>query len=1134
MNTIKIKLSTSGRVAALDKNFPLYCGQFQNVLLNIYVPTEILAPDFEIQHYIGNTSGTTEPSNSIIPQTELQTALTDFVVEHTYDPETQTGRQPVEGDVIFYTYTTGDTYYRATYTNATIGTTAVGYRWLFTEVPYFAMGNFSGTNVKVGVIATESNGTQFKSKSYYCRYVKTLTSSQDGIQYALYERKMPREFTATIGSGQAARTVIINVVNSSQEKTNNVITAKVENIITSQTVGLDVLPSTALDEDEPIDATAQEEIWEAINSVAEDLAEKQDKKDADLSIPASVQDPAERTVVDAINDLESRKQNKVDTGINYKSQTTVVGAINKLGQDKQESTDNSLLTDSNTIVGAINEVDAHADAANTQAGANAGEITSLKGRMDAVELVADGAASQAETNRQDIADLKPRMTAVEGVASAANQRSIQNAQDISSIEAIIGTGEDFIGTKTIDYDPTLPENYAQLTSDLNSFVQTTKGRAPKGGDSVIVVDEVTGQTDRNFKYIYTGTEWRGYEIPPMELASYGSAGIVSGTFRVTSPQTPQDKTYDTLVYIDGGEIKNIYIKIDGVYEDFRTVILGIIGSVSNIVSGATPVGEAQVANKDSAGNNIATQFANIISGASKVGAAAAADAATAATNDGAGNNIALQFANILSGATKVGASAAADAAEVATKDSAGNNIATQFANILSGTTQVGRAAYAAAALKATQDALGNDIVNTYLTQNLGATKAYVKDYALPKEFNNVLYLSASGFGEEIPTTPASGIQFTATSSSIGETTIFSANYTLGDLKFELSSKNSASARFFVEASGLASSVQFKLSTYAAKDGGIPVLLSVELLAEQELPTTLTTIDFGAPFASLGNTTLELEEDDIITMTLVAIMSESATTTFDVYSNSTYPSRINLNTTTQTITYRVTELGQALYLPLSTSALTVTNGDAYFTTNNSDFLNLVSNMLDGEFAVDVPDLSLVTGITSGSHIYINNIALSSAKNTHAELGDFEAFKRQNGAYLLFGVLRNSATEIAIDAPNINTIPKTAKETKQVAANAWTADANIAPFAYSYTTTFSQDNTIFGKVTLVASPIVLCKYGIVIGEISGTSVTFYAQELPLEAVGLTLLFENEKEAGGNRVTDQYGNPVTDENGNPVTAD
>ena len=53
MNTIKIFLAESGRIADLHKDFPLYRGQFNDKLLNVYVPTSILAPSFSIQHYIG-------------------------------------------------------------------------------------------------------------------------------------------------------------------------------------------------------------------------------------------------------------------------------------------------------------------------------------------------------------------------------------------------------------------------------------------------------------------------------------------------------------------------------------------------------------------------------------------------------------------------------------------------------------------------------------------------------------------------------------------------------------------------------------------------------------------------------------------------------------------------------------------------------------------------------------------------------------------------------------------------------------------------------------------------------------------------------------------------------------------------
>lgn len=61
MNTIRIYLAGNGSVFELKKDFILYQGQFQNKLLNVYVPTSILAPQFSEQtagqttsDYIGN------------------------------------------------------------------------------------------------------------------------------------------------------------------------------------------------------------------------------------------------------------------------------------------------------------------------------------------------------------------------------------------------------------------------------------------------------------------------------------------------------------------------------------------------------------------------------------------------------------------------------------------------------------------------------------------------------------------------------------------------------------------------------------------------------------------------------------------------------------------------------------------------------------------------------------------------------------------------------------------------------------------------------------------------------------------------------------------------------------------------
>ena len=86
MNTIKIYLSESLSVADLRKDFPLYQGQFQSKLLNVFVPKNLLSVDYDIQHYIGRMTSVGLPSTD---------TLNAFVITHT-----PTSRQPQESDFI--------------------------------------------------------------------------------------------------------------------------------------------------------------------------------------------------------------------------------------------------------------------------------------------------------------------------------------------------------------------------------------------------------------------------------------------------------------------------------------------------------------------------------------------------------------------------------------------------------------------------------------------------------------------------------------------------------------------------------------------------------------------------------------------------------------------------------------------------------------------------------------------------------------------------------------------------------------------------------------------------------------------------------------------------------------------------
>lgn len=213
MNTIKIYLAESGRIADLKKDFPLYQYQYQNKLLNVFVPTSITAPQFS---------------------------------------------------------------------SATDGTTTADY--------------VASTSLKIGMSYTARDGSVKTSKTYYMRYLKTLT--YQNVEYALYERKLPQEFTLYAGQGLNAPILTMNVVNIQQDTGSG--TPLILSITASQACSLDVMASTDLDNDGAIEPTELENLVSEINSLNGLMANKQNKTDEQIAL---AQFPDEKTVVGAINKI---------------------------------------------------------------------------------------------------------------------------------------------------------------------------------------------------------------------------------------------------------------------------------------------------------------------------------------------------------------------------------------------------------------------------------------------------------------------------------------------------------------------------------------------------------------------------------------------------------------------------------------------------------------------------------------------------------------------------------------------------------------------------------------------------------------------------------------------------------------
>ena len=193
-------------------------------------------------------------------------------------------------------------------------------------------------------------------------------------------------------------------------------------------------------------------------------------------------------------------------------------------------------------------------------------IANLQTQINAISGKIDTINSTLENNANELADHETRIT--------------KNTQDIEALQESVITGIEFIGTLT---GSDLPTN-----DELSTFVQATKGRQPRNGDMVIFIQEIPNETDKNYRYFYSANTWDYYEIPPMEKAKNGTAGIISGTYGV--------KDYSLLVDIVDGEIVQLYIKgADGSYKaltDYTNSIASIQEQITNIINGSQSVGNA--------------------------------------------------------------------------------------------------------------------------------------------------------------------------------------------------------------------------------------------------------------------------------------------------------------------------------------------------------------------------------------------------------------------------------------------------------------------------------------------------------------------------------------------------------------
>ena len=316
MNTIRIYLTESGRIADLQKDFPLYQGQFQNKLLNVFVPTSILAPMF-------------------------------------------TSSGAVSADYV------------------------------------------ASTSTKIGMTYTARDGSIKTSKNYYMRYLKTLMYK--GVEYALYERKLPKEFTFYAGQGENSPVLIINVVNIEQQSGDT--PPLVLSVITSQTCHLDVMQSTFLDRDELDEPSELENLNAQVQALNALMPKKQDKEDESIALE---QAPAEKTVVGAINEL----------GGLVKTAQSSADTAQQTAETAQSTADNAT-TLANNAVATANGAVATANEAKTTAQTAENNANSAVDTANAANATADEAKAIAQGSQRAIgfATLQAAITALNGYSN---------------------------------------------------------------------------------------------------------------------------------------------------------------------------------------------------------------------------------------------------------------------------------------------------------------------------------------------------------------------------------------------------------------------------------------------------------------------------------------------------------------------------------------------------------------------------------------------------------------------------------------------------------------------------------------------------------------------------------------------
>lgn len=342
------------------------------------------------------------------------------------------------------------------------------------------------------------------------------------------------------------------------------------------------------------------------------------------------------------------------------------------------------------------------------------------------------------------------------------------------------------------------------------------------------------------------------------------------------------------------------------------------------------------------------------------------------------------------------------------------SIKTRINNIENGTTQVGKADVA------NKDGNGNNIVNTYMTKTDGASKQFVREKFLPKEFNDIFYLGANGYQKTVPTSP---VQKQTTSTSVGYTELYQAELT-SEALFNLASKNSSGNSIQIYANKPCL-VQFRLITQAKVGTNDWQDLSAELTEQIQFTSagSVKKIQFTSAFNLLDDTVISISDGDKIRQTLEVLTQTSESITFTVVSSSTYPSTFYLNTQSQVLVIAQGKLGEQPVIGgigiVSNNKLIFTLDDASILENNTECqIVLTANIEEGDIGGETEMVAMFgdqeVRIVSPYNFESGNLTVDEAQQLISIYDDTDGY-----SWIAKGFIRNNGTtiEIILDMDNI---------------------------------------------------------------------------------------------------------------------